>query len=62
MTNNFIFESSPNPKPKDKKVGGHCILCPPPPEKVGEHVPRVPHQIAPMSGHTKISQHKVQTW
>jgi len=29
MTNNFIFEPSPNPKPKEKKVGGHGILCPP---------------------------------
>jgi len=30
----FIFETSPNTKPKEKKVGGH--------------VPRVPHLIAPM--------------
>jgi len=25
----FIFEISPNSKPKEKKVGGHGILCPP---------------------------------
>ena len=24
----FIFETSPNTKPKEKKVGGHGILCP----------------------------------
>ena len=43
----FIFETSPNTKPKEKKVGEHGILYPPP-EKVGGNVPRVPHQIAPM--------------
>ena len=49
MTNiTFIFETSPNAKAKEKKAGGHGILCPPPSEKVGGHVPRVPHQIAPM--------------
>jgi len=25
----FIFETSPNTKPEEKKVGGHDILCPP---------------------------------
>jgi len=25
----FIFETSPNTKPKEKKVGGHGILYPP---------------------------------
>jgi len=25
----FIFETSPNTKSKEKKVGGHGILCPP---------------------------------
>jgi len=25
----FIFESSPNTKTKDKKVGAHSMLCPP---------------------------------
>jgi len=30
MTNiTFIFETSPNTKPKEKKRGGHSILCPP---------------------------------
>jgi len=24
-----IFETSPNAKPKEKKMGGHGILCPP---------------------------------
>jgi len=43
----FIFETSPNTKPKEKKVGGHGI-CPPSSEKVGGHVPHVPYQIAPM--------------
>jgi len=32
----FIFKTSPNAKPKEKKVGGHG------------NVPCVPHQIAPM--------------
>jgi len=29
MTNIFIFASPLNTKPKEKKVGGHGILCPP---------------------------------
>ena len=41
----FIFEISPNTKPKEKKVWGHGILCPPRLKKWGGHVPR---QIAPM--------------
>jgi len=49
----FIFETSPNAKPKEKKVGGHGILCPPG-WKSGEHVPRVPHQLAPMARATNI--------
>jgi len=48
----FSFETSPNMKPKEKKVGVHDILCPPRLKKWGGHVPRVPHQIAPMP-HTK---------
>jgi len=44
----FIFETSPNTKPKEKKVGGTWHIMSPPSEKVGGHVPRVPHQIAPM--------------
>jgi len=41
MANIFIFESPPNTKPKDKKVGGMAYHAPTP-EKVGGHVPRVP--------------------
>jgi len=44
----FFFETSPNAKPKEKKVEGHGILCPPCLKKWGWHVPRVPHQIARM--------------
>ena len=33
---------------KRKKCWGHGILCPPRLKKWGRHVPRVPHQIAPM--------------
>jgi len=43
----FIFETFPNAKPKEKKWGDmayYVTLS----EKVGGHVPRVPHQIAPM--------------
>jgi len=43
----FTFETAPNTKPKQKKVGGHRILCPPV-WKSGGTRPRVPHQIAPM--------------
>jgi len=43
----FIFETSPNTKPTETKVGGHGILCPPRLKNWGG-VPRVPHQIAPM--------------
>jgi len=43
----FIFDTSPYKKPKDKKVGGMAYYIPPS-EKMGEHVPRVPYQIAPM--------------
>ena len=39
----FIFETSPNAKPKEKQVGEHGTLCPPLSGKVG-----IPHQIAPM--------------
>jgi len=45
----FIFEISANTKPKEKKVGGTWHIMSPPSEKVGGHVPRVPHQIAPMA-------------
>jgi len=44
----FIFETSPSTIPKEKRVGGHGILFPPRLKKWVGHVPRVPHQIAPM--------------
>jgi len=44
----FIFETSPSTIPKEKRVGGHGILFPPRLKKWGGHVPRAPHQIAPM--------------
>jgi len=34
MTNIFIFETFPNTKLKEKKVGVHGILCPSLPEKI----------------------------
>jgi len=37
----FIFETSPNTKPKEKKVRAHSILYPPP-EKVGRTRPPCP--------------------
>jgi len=43
----FIFATSPNTKPKEKKVGGYGILCPPPSEKVGEDVPVSPTKLRP---------------
>ena len=48
MTNvTFSFETSPN-KTLSKKCGGDMAYYVPPSKKVGGHVPRVPHQIAPM--------------
>jgi len=43
----YIFETSPNTKIKRKKRGNMAYYIPPP-EKVGGHGGRVPHQIAPM--------------
>jgi len=43
----FIFGTSPNAKPEEKKWGDMAYYIPPP-EKAGGHAPRVPHQIAPM--------------
>jgi len=43
----FIFGTNPNTKPEEKKWGDMAYHISPP-EKVGGHVPRVPHQIAPM--------------
>jgi len=45
--NTFSFETSPNTKPT-RKSGGTWHIMSHPPKKVGGHVPRVPHQIAPM--------------
>jgi len=42
----FIFETSPNTKPKEKKVGGHGILYPSP-AKLGGHVPVSPTKLCP---------------
>ena len=58
MTNIFIFESPPNTKPKEKNWGAHGILCLPRLKKWGRHVPRVSHQIAPMSAGATFRQ----TW
>jgi len=56
MTNIFIFESSPNTKPKDKKVGGHGILCPPAWKSGGTCPPCPPPNCAHA---TIISKHTV---
>ena len=52
----FIFETPPNTKPKEKEVGGTWHIMSPSSEKVGGHVIRVPHQIAPM--HTTSLLHR----
>jgi len=44
----FVFETSPNTKHKEKKVGGTWHIMSPWSEKVGGYVPRVPHQIVTM--------------
>jgi len=41
----FIFETSPNTKPKEKKVGGHSILCPPRLKKWGVTSPLSPTKL-----------------
>jgi len=43
----FSFETSPNKTLKEKCGGTRHIMFPQS-EKLGRHVPRVPHQIAPM--------------
>jgi len=43
----LIFGTSPNIKPEEKKWEDMAYYIPPP-EKVGGHIPRVPHQSAPM--------------
>ena len=44
----FYFETSPNTKHKETKVGRHGISYPHRLKKRGGHVPRVPHLIATM--------------
>jgi len=46
----FIFETSPNTKPKEKKVGGTWHIMSLPSEKVGGHVPVSPTKLRPCSG------------
>jgi len=46
----FIFETSPNTNPKEKKVGRDMAYYTPRLKKWGGHVLRVPHHIAPMTG------------
>jgi len=43
----FIFETSPNTKPKEKKVGEHGILCPPRLKKWGDTSPVSPTKLRP---------------
>jgi len=50
----FVFGTSPNTKPEEKKWGDIAYYAPLP-EKVGGHVPRVPHQIGPMLMTLQIS-------
>ena len=49
QTSLLYLKTSPNTKPKEKKVGGTWHIMSPSSEKLGGHVPRVPHQIAPMA-------------
>jgi len=48
----FVFGTSPNTKPEEKKWGDIADYVPHL-KKWGGHVPRVPHQIAPMMPLTK---------
>jgi len=62
MTNiTFILETSPNAKPKEKKVGGHGILCPPrlksppcPPPNCAHEMFISYHKIALVSCHQSV--------
>jgi len=45
-----LLETSPNTNPKEKKVGGHGILYPPP-EKVGGYTPCSPPNCAHVTKH-----------
>jgi len=54
VTNNtFIFETSRNTKPKEKKVRGTWHIMSPRLKMWGGHVPRVSQQIAPMIARNK---------
>jgi len=55
----FIFETSPSTKSKEKKWGAWHIMYPSS-EKVGGHVPCVPHQIAPMQVGNAFNIKRVQ--
>jgi len=43
----FIFETSPNTKPKEKKLGGTWHIMSPPSEKVGYTSPISPTKLHP---------------
>jgi len=43
----FIFETSPNTQPKEKKVGGHGIFCPTRLKKWGDTSPASPNKLRP---------------
>jgi len=47
MTNNFIFESSPSPKPKEKKVEVTWHIMPPRLKKWGDTSPGSPIKLRP---------------
>jgi len=47
---NFVFETSPNTKPKEKKVGDMAYYIPLSEKVEGDMSPVFPHQIAPMPG------------
>jgi len=53
----FIFQNSPNTKSKEKKVGGHGILCPPRLKKWGDTRPPCP---PPNCAHEH--RHNVAKW
>ena len=55
----FVFGTSPNIKPEEKKWGDLAYYIPPP-EKVGEHVPVSPHQIGPMSNSFNCEQNSIK--
>jgi len=58
MTNNFIFESSPNPKPKEKKVGVMAYYVLPAWKSGGTRPPCPPpnclHDLSYLLWHSKL--------